>query len=51
MNYYSIDPVKAREYRESTLTENEDTCSMCGKMCAVRNMARLKEGKDITLND
>ncbi|MCP3925361.1 MAG: phosphomethylpyrimidine synthase ThiC [Desulfobacterales bacterium] len=47
----SIDPVKAREYRESTLTENEDTCSMCGKMCAVRNMARLKEGKDISLND
>jgi phosphomethylpyrimidine synthase len=47
----SIDPEKAREYRESTITENQDTCSMCGKMCAVRNMSRLKEGKDITLND
>ena len=27
------------------------SCTMCGKMCAVRNMKRVHEGKDIQLND
>ncbi len=47
----SIDPVKARAYRESSIPEHEDSCTMCGKMCAVRNMKRIKEGKNIQLND
>src|SRR5574344_2293313 len=33
----SIDPDKARRYRESSKPEKEDTCSMCGNFCAVKN--------------
>jgi phosphomethylpyrimidine synthase len=47
----SMDPEKARRYRESSIPEHEDSCTMCGKMCAVRNMNRVLEGKDIQLND
>ncbi len=47
----SIDPDKARRYRESSKPEHEDSCTMCGKMCAVRNMNRVHSGKDIQLND
>ncbi len=47
----SIDPEKAKRYRESSKPEHEDSCTMCGKMCAVRNMNRIHEGKDIQLND
>ena len=46
----SIDPEKARKYRMESVPEHEDSCSMCGKMCAVRNMKRVREGKDIQLN-
>jgi len=34
----SIDPSKARAYREHAELEDETTCSMCGKMCAIRNV-------------
>ena len=47
----SMDPEKARRYRESSIPEHEDSCTMCGKMCAVRNTNRVLEGKDIQLND
>lgn len=47
----AIDPVKAREYRASSMPEHEDSCTMCGKMCSMRNMNRLSEGKDISLID
>jgi len=47
----AMDPVKPRAYRESSKPEHEDSCSMCGKMCAVRNMNRILEGKDIQLDD
>lgn len=47
----SIDPEKARLYRESSKPEHDDSCTMCGKMCAVRNMNRVREGKEIQLND
>ncbi len=47
----SIDPDKARRYRDSSKPEHDDSCTMCGKMCAVRNMNRVHAGKDIQLND
>jgi len=43
----AIDPEKAGRYRESSQPEENDTCTMCGSMCAVRNMNRILEGKDI----
>lgn len=47
----AIDPEKARAYRESSQPEAEDTCTMCGKMCAVRNMNLALEGKELRLNE
>lgn len=37
----AIDPEKARRYRAESLPEHQDTCTMCGKMCAVRNMNKV----------
>jgi phosphomethylpyrimidine synthase len=47
----AMDKEKPRAYRESSMPEHEDSCSMCGKMCAVRNMNRVREGRDIQLSD
>ncbi len=47
----AIDPEKAVAYRKSSQPEENDTCTMCGKMCAVRNMNRVLKGKDIQLSD
>lgn len=45
----SIDPEKARRYRASGKPEKEDTCSMCGNFCAVKNMNRILEGKIVNI--
>lgn len=45
----ALDADKARAYRESSPTELSDTCTMCGKMCAVRNMNRILNGEDVNL--
>ncbi|PIE71326.1 MAG: thiamine biosynthesis protein ThiC [Deltaproteobacteria bacterium] len=34
----AMDPEKPKAYRASSEPELKDTCSMCGKMCAVRTM-------------
>lgn len=45
----SIDPEKARRYRKESTPEHEDTCTMCGKMCAMRNMNKVMQGKNINI--
>ena len=40
----ALDPAKARRYREESRPGEEDSCTMCGKMCAVRNMNRVLGG-------
>ncbi len=45
----AIDPDKARAYRASSTPEHEDSCTMCGKMCPMRNMNRIIEGKDVEI--
>ncbi len=47
----AIDPQKAREYRNSSKPEKEDTCSMCGNFCAVKNMNRILDGENISIFD
>ncbi|MEG2650219.1 MAG: phosphomethylpyrimidine synthase ThiC, partial [Eubacterium sp.] len=47
----AIDPEKARAYRESSQPEKEDTCSMCGNFCAVKNMNRILEGEIVSIFD
>ena len=45
----ALDPEKCRRYRASSAPEEEETCTMCGAMCSVRNMNLILEGKDIVL--
>ncbi len=47
----SIDPGKARDYRASAKPEKEDTCSMCGNFCAVKNMNRILDGEIVSIYD
>lgn len=47
----AIDSEKARAYRESARPEKEDTCSMCGNFCAVKNMNRILEGEIVSIYD
>lgn len=47
----SIDPEKARRYRSMSKPEKEDTCSMCGNFCAVKNMNRILNGEIVTIFD
>jgi len=44
---YAIDPEKARRYFESTPPQDRHTCSMCGKMCAMRTTNMILEGKKV----
>ena len=41
----AMDGEKPRKYRESCRPEHEDTCSMCGKFCAVRNVNKALKGE------
>lgn len=43
----AYDPDKARQYFESTPPADRHTCSMCGKMCAVRTTNMILEGKKV----
>lgn len=45
----AIDPDKARRYRAESTPEHDDTCTMCGKMCAMRNMNKVMAGKNINI--
>ena len=47
----AIDPEKARRYRAESKPEKEDTCSMCGNYCAVRNMNRILDGEIVSIFD
>ncbi|MFQ7540003.1 MAG: phosphomethylpyrimidine synthase ThiC, partial [Clostridium sp.] len=45
----SMDPQKARTYRAQSTPEREDTCTMCGKMCAIRNMNKILRGENVDI--
>lgn len=47
----AVDPEKARRYHESAAPEKEDTCSMCGNFCAVKNMNRILDGEIVSIYD
>ena len=46
----ALDPVKARNYFESKPPEDQHSCSMCGKMCAVRTTNAILAGNKIHLH-
>jgi phosphomethylpyrimidine synthase len=45
----AIDGEKAKSYYESIPVADRHSCSMCGKMCAVRTMNRALQGLDVAL--
>lgn len=47
----AIDSDKAREYFESTPPEDMHSCSMCGKMCALRTTNMILDGENVELMD
>lgn len=47
----AIDSKKARTYRQQAKPEKEDTCSMCGNFCAVKNMNRILNGEIVNIYD
>ncbi|MBD5135724.1 MAG: phosphomethylpyrimidine synthase ThiC [Lachnospiraceae bacterium] len=44
---HAIDPEKAKRYFESVPPEDRHTCSMCGKMCAVRTTNKILAGEKV----
>lgn len=44
---YAIDGEKAREYFESTPPAEKHSCSMCGKMCAMRTTNKILSGETV----
>lgn len=47
----ALDPEKPRKYFESAPPSNKGTCTMCGKMCAVRTVNTIMDGLVIDLGD
>ena len=45
----AIDSETAKQVRESRKPEQEDSCSMCGKFCAVRSMNKALAGEHIDI--
>lgn len=45
----AIDGEKAQAYYESTPTEEKHSCSMCGKMCAMRTTNMILDGQSVSL--
>lgn len=46
----AIDSEKPRRYRKESQPVDEDTCTMCGKMCAVKNMNAVLKGEEVLLD-
>ena len=47
----AIDPEKARRYRADSKPHDEESCSMCGKMCSMRTMKKILNGEELVIND
>lgn len=45
----AIDPEKARRYRADSVPEEEHSCTMCGKMCAMRTLNKVMNGEDLNM--
>ena len=45
----AIDGEKAKAYYESVPASDKHSCSMCGKMCAVRTTNRILNGESVEI--
>ena len=47
----ALDKQKARNYRTSAPTKEEDVCTMCGNLCSIKQAEKKKESKQKDLED
>ncbi|MDD3027066.1 MAG: phosphomethylpyrimidine synthase ThiC [Erysipelotrichaceae bacterium] len=45
----ALDPQKARDYYDSIPAAQQKTCSMCGKMCALRTTNKILDGEIVDI--
>ena len=45
----SLDEEKARRYRKESSPHDEESCTMCGKMCSMRTMKKILNGEDLNI--
>ena len=45
----ALEPEKARRYREESKPHDEESCTMCGKMCSMRTMNKILNGEDLNI--
>lgn len=45
----ALEDEKPRKYRAESMPEHSDTCTMCGKMCSVRNMNKVLKGQCVDI--
>ncbi|MGL4732009.1 MAG: phosphomethylpyrimidine synthase ThiC [Clostridium sp.] len=45
----ALDEEKPRKYREESIPEHHDSCTMCGKMCSMRNMNKILNGESVEI--
>jgi phosphomethylpyrimidine synthase len=38
---FSIDPLRAKKLRESSIPHDSDVCTMCGELCAVKKSSKV----------
>lgn len=45
----ALDSEKAKRYREESKPHDEESCTMCGKMCSMRTMKKVLNGEDLNI--
>jgi len=45
----ALDSQKPKSYRQGVDLEDQATCSMCGKMCAVQNLNKTLKGQEVSI--
>ncbi|MFP4457429.1 MAG: phosphomethylpyrimidine synthase ThiC [Clostridia bacterium] len=49
MTSLALDSEKVKKYREGVELKDSSTCSMCGKMCAIRNVKKIIDGENVNI--
>lgn len=46
----ALDPEKPKRYRAESQPHDEESCTMCGKMCSMRTMKKVLNGEELVIN-
>lgn len=47
----ALEPEKPKRYRAESKPHDEESCTMCGKMCSMRTMKKVLNGEELVIND